>query len=131
MSHMSDEIIVCARCKRPFIWSWGEQRFYKEHGLRYTPKYCPECRASRDDHFRSSQIDHPPYAAPLSHDGNAPLETPALHDVAMAVSQFPNQPTNQPNWWDNPVNRYNLLLFFLVLLALIDLWFIWQALKHL
>lgn len=54
---MSDERIICKKCGRPFIWSYGEQRFYKERGLD-PPKHCPECRPLRRAEFsKSPQVD--------------------------------------------------------------------------
>ena len=42
---MSDERLICVNCGRSFIWSHGEQRFYKERNLAQ-PKRCKECRAT-------------------------------------------------------------------------------------
>jgi uncharacterized membrane protein YsdA (DUF1294 family)/DNA-directed RNA polymerase subunit RPC12/RpoP len=43
---MSDELVKCVDCGRTFTWSYGEQRYYKEHGLA-PPKRCPACRSRR------------------------------------------------------------------------------------
>ena len=43
---MSDEIIECVECGRKFVWSHGEQRYYRERKLS-APKRCQECRARR------------------------------------------------------------------------------------
>jgi hypothetical protein len=43
---VSDEIIECIECGRTFVWSSGEQRYYKEHGL-VRPKRCTACRSRR------------------------------------------------------------------------------------
>ena len=48
---MSDLRITCKRCGRPFIWSYGEQRYYQERRL-HQPKHCPACRVAR-----KSEID--------------------------------------------------------------------------
>lgn len=125
MSHMRDETIVCARCGEPFTWSYGEQAYYQQHGL-HAPKHCPACRPIRREKFRSSEMDHPPYAAPLPDGGYEWPVRPLPDDGGTAVSPPPNQPTTEPNWWDVPMNRYNLFLFILVLLAMIVLWFIVQ-----
>ena len=37
-----DETIVCAQCKKEFVFSAGEKKFYKEKGLLNKPKYCKE-----------------------------------------------------------------------------------------
>jgi hypothetical protein len=43
---VSDERFECVECGRIFIWSTGEQRFYRERGLS-RPKHCPNCRSQR------------------------------------------------------------------------------------
>jgi ubiquinone/menaquinone biosynthesis C-methylase UbiE len=43
---MRDETIQCVDCSRTFVWSIGEQRYFKEHGLT-APKRCPDCRAHK------------------------------------------------------------------------------------
>jgi ubiquinone/menaquinone biosynthesis C-methylase UbiE len=43
---MGDRTIQCIDCGRTFVWSYGEQRYYKEHGLT-APKRCPTCRAHK------------------------------------------------------------------------------------
>jgi uncharacterized membrane protein YsdA (DUF1294 family) len=40
---VSGEQITCVECGRTFVWSYGEQRFYKERGLS-PPKRCRDCR---------------------------------------------------------------------------------------
>lgn len=118
MSHFRDETIVCVRCGEPFTWSYGEQAYFRQHGL-HRPKHCQHCQPIRREQFRAGRTEPFPYVAPQYDDLIEPVET--------AVSPPPSQPTNQPNWWDKPINRYNLLLFILVLLAIIVFWFILQA----
>jgi hypothetical protein len=43
---VSDERIECVECRRVFIWSSGEQDFYREHDLSH-PKRCPDYRSQR------------------------------------------------------------------------------------
>jgi hypothetical protein len=130
VNHFRDETIICVRCAEPFTWSYGEQAYYQKHGL-HKPKHCQACRPFRREKFRSSEIDHPPYAAPLPYDVYEPPETPAWNEIETAVSPppiKPDKPQQQLNWWDALISRYNnLLLFILVLLTLIVLWLFWQA----
>ena len=42
-----DETIVCQDCGKEFVFTAGEQAFYKEKGLQNKPKRCPECRQKR------------------------------------------------------------------------------------
>lgn len=40
-----DKMIKCKKCGNEFLFSAGEQRFYKEGGF-FAPTMCKECRAS-------------------------------------------------------------------------------------
>ena len=47
MTEFSDKKLVCRDCGKEFIFSVGEQEFYKEKGFENEPLRCPECRAAR------------------------------------------------------------------------------------
>lgn len=44
-----DKTIVCREndCKKEFVFTAGEQKFYAEKGFNNEPTRCPECRAKR------------------------------------------------------------------------------------
>ena len=42
-----DKTLVCQDCGKEFIFTAGEQAFYKEKGLDNEPKRCKECRDKR------------------------------------------------------------------------------------
>ena len=42
-----DKTLVCQDCCKEFIFTAGEQAFYKEKGLDNEPKRCKECRDKR------------------------------------------------------------------------------------
>ena len=44
---MEDKKITCKDCGKEFIFTVGEQEFYKEKGLDNEPKRCKECRNRR------------------------------------------------------------------------------------
>ena len=44
---MSDKTITCRDCGSEFIFSVGEQEFYKEKGFDNEPVRCPDCRRAR------------------------------------------------------------------------------------
>ncbi len=50
---MRDQIIDCVECGRQFVWTYGEQRYYRERGLS-PPKRCENCRARRRERTRPS-----------------------------------------------------------------------------
>jgi hypothetical protein len=88
---MSGETFTCVDCGNRFEWSYGEQRYYREHNL-VAPKHCPSCRsrrrAERDDGMRgfSGPAAQPKPAAaaspmPVGKIAPAPRELPLLHEV--------------------------------------------------
>ena len=49
---MADKTIVCKDCGKEFIFTEGEQAFYKEKGFDNDPVRCPECRRARKQQNR-------------------------------------------------------------------------------
>mgnify|MGYP000985362723 CR=1 FL=1 len=44
---MADKVIVCKDCNTEFVFTEGEQAFYKEKGFDNEPQRCPDCRRAR------------------------------------------------------------------------------------
>ncbi|HEY8395317.1 MAG TPA: zinc-ribbon domain-containing protein [Bacilli bacterium] len=44
---MADKTIICKDCKEAFVFTEGEQAFYKEKGFTSEPVRCPKCRKAR------------------------------------------------------------------------------------
>ncbi len=44
---MEDKTIVCKDCKAEFVFTAGEQEFYKEKGFAQEPSRCKSCRDAR------------------------------------------------------------------------------------
>ncbi|MCL2539872.1 MAG: zinc-ribbon domain-containing protein [Firmicutes bacterium] len=44
---MQDETLVCKDCGKEFIFTVGEQEFYKEKGFENKPVRCSDCRRAR------------------------------------------------------------------------------------
>ena len=44
---LQDKTLICSDCGREFIFTVGEQEFYRSHGLLNDPKRCPDCRSNR------------------------------------------------------------------------------------
>ena len=44
---MADKTLVCKDCNAEFVFTEGEQEFYKEKGFENEPQRCPECRKAR------------------------------------------------------------------------------------
>jgi ssDNA-binding Zn-finger/Zn-ribbon topoisomerase 1 len=45
--NMADKVLKCKDCDAEFIFSEGEQEFYKEKGFDNEPQRCPDCRRAR------------------------------------------------------------------------------------
>jgi CxxC-x17-CxxC domain-containing protein len=43
---INDKNLVCHDCRKLFLFSEGEQQFFKQKGLTNLPKRCPNCRLS-------------------------------------------------------------------------------------
>ena len=43
---MKDKIIICNDCAQEFVWTVGEQEFYKEKNVE-NPRYCMICRGKQ------------------------------------------------------------------------------------
>ena len=44
---MSDKNITCKDCGKEFVFTVGEQDFFKEKGFENDPVRCPDCRRAR------------------------------------------------------------------------------------
>ena len=44
---MEDKKIICKDCGKEFIFTVGEQEFFKEKGFVNDPVRCPDCRRAR------------------------------------------------------------------------------------
>ncbi|MDO4535361.1 MAG: zinc-ribbon domain-containing protein [Clostridium perfringens] len=49
---MADKTIVCKDCGKDFVFTEGEQAFYKEKGFDNDPVRCPDCRRARKQQSR-------------------------------------------------------------------------------
>lgn len=48
-SEFEEESILCIDCNNNFIWSIGEQTFYRDKGLKNPPKRCKECKQAKNE----------------------------------------------------------------------------------
>lgn len=51
---MADKTLTCKDCSNEFIFSEGEQAFYKEKGFENEPQRCPDCRRAKKAQRRNS-----------------------------------------------------------------------------
>ena len=53
---MEDKKLVCKDCGAEFVFTAGEQEFYKEKGFTNEPSCCPECRKARKAQFNKKRV---------------------------------------------------------------------------
>ena len=49
---MTDKTLVCRDCGSEFVFSVGEQEFYKEKGFENDPVRCQACRRAKKERNR-------------------------------------------------------------------------------
>ncbi|NLH97216.1 MAG: cytochrome C551 [Clostridiaceae bacterium] len=57
---MPDKTLICKDCNQEFVFTEGEQAFYKEKGFENEPQRCPECRRARKAQRRNSSFGNQP-----------------------------------------------------------------------
>jgi len=55
--NMADKTLVCKDCNSEFIFTEGEQEFYREKGFENEPQRCPECRRARKMQKRNDNFN--------------------------------------------------------------------------
>jgi CxxC-x17-CxxC domain-containing protein len=48
-SDFEEKSILCIDCNKDFVWSIGEQTFYRDKGLKNPPKRCKECKQAKNE----------------------------------------------------------------------------------
>ncbi|MBA2621076.1 MAG: zinc-ribbon domain containing protein [Acidobacteria bacterium] len=46
---LEDIEIVCIDCGNPFVWTIGEQSFFRDKGLQNPPKRCKDCKNAKNE----------------------------------------------------------------------------------
>lgn len=48
-SEFSEKHILCIDCNKTFVWSVGEQVFFRDKGLQNPPKRCKDCKQAKNE----------------------------------------------------------------------------------
>jgi CxxC-x17-CxxC domain-containing protein len=48
-SELQDASIHCIDCSNDFVWTAGEQQFFRDKGLQNPPKRCKECKQAKNE----------------------------------------------------------------------------------
>jgi len=51
---MPDKTLICKDCNAEFVFSEGEQDFYKEKGFMNEPQRCSSCRSAKKQQRKSN-----------------------------------------------------------------------------
>ena len=57
-SEFEDTSIVCIDCVHEFIWTAGEQLFFREKNLQNPPKRCKECKKAKNRRLEAIELAH-------------------------------------------------------------------------
>ena len=50
---LADVDIFCIDCEKDFIWTIGEQIFFRDKGLKNPPKRCKDCKQAKNERLAS------------------------------------------------------------------------------
>jgi hypothetical protein len=121
---MSTEIRTCVECGHKFTWSYGQQRYFKEHNLQ-PPKHCKDCLGQRKrelDQGMRSEVG-PLFGFPTPGDRPAaPTEVPRppVRPPQVPLSQRSSRPQEPPlsAWWKQ-LDALSTIAFIWLILVLI------------
>lgn len=51
-----DSLIKCIDCQEDFVWTSGEQAFFRDKGLRNPPKRCKSCKQAKNERISAITI---------------------------------------------------------------------------
>ncbi|MEA5003586.1 MAG: zinc-ribbon domain-containing protein [Christensenella sp.] len=55
---MADKTLICKDCGSEFVFTEGEQEFFKEKGFDNEPVRCPNCRKARKQNRNNFRRDY-------------------------------------------------------------------------
>jgi len=55
-SELSDVSIPCIDCAQPFVWTGGEQAFFRDKQLQNPPKRCRGCKKAKNQRLEAIEI---------------------------------------------------------------------------
>ena len=55
-SDLEDTLITCIDCAQSFIWTAGEQAFFRDKQLQNPPKRCKECKKAKNRRLEAIEL---------------------------------------------------------------------------
>jgi len=86
----SDREVLCVDCGSRFIFSCGEQQFYREKGFLNEPKHCKQCKAKREGK-RLRRIETPVTCAECGNETTVPFK-PTQNKPVLCATCFRQKP---------------------------------------
>jgi len=74
VQHFSDRDVLCVDCGLQFVFSSGEQEFYREKGFVNEPKHCKQCKAKRSGVGGRRRIETPVTCAECGNHTTVPFK---------------------------------------------------------
>lgn len=71
---MQDRTLTCKDCGKQFVWTAGEQQFYKDKGFDNEPTRCQDCRAKKKAEKSSNRQDFPITCSKCGNQDTVPFE---------------------------------------------------------
>ncbi len=81
----TDQEIGCVDCSEDFVWTAGEQEFFRDKGLKHAPKRCKVCKKAKNE--RIDAIMNAEAA------GKRKIEVSVVCDVCSAETTVPFYPS--------------------------------------
>ena len=69
-----DETLVCQTCGNEFVFTAGEQQFYKEKGFLNKPKSCKACRDAKKNAGRAERVTFTTICADCGKEATVPFQ---------------------------------------------------------
>ncbi len=57
-AEFTDLNIICIDCRQNFVWTAGEQTFYRDKGLINPPKRCRPCKKRKNERLAAIEVAH-------------------------------------------------------------------------
>jgi CxxC-x17-CxxC domain-containing protein len=55
-SELSDSPMICIDCNNEFLWTAGEQQFFRDKGLQNPPKRCRPCKHAKNERIAATNL---------------------------------------------------------------------------
>ena len=90
-----DKVLKCRDCGEEFVFTLGEQTFYKERGFQHEPTRCRRCREEKKRHSAGA-TGAPSGNSMIAASAAAPVGPRTFHDAVCSSCGTPTQVPFKP-----------------------------------